>query len=233
MQSDESGVLLTTADVLKWKADRDDLVQQIAALQEKLGVIDRRLSILDAILSPSARAALLGEAYSDPPKPKNDLHVWLRERLRSAGTPLTLREIIEELKNSEFAERISRNPNSVYNAVSRMADRGEIKRAGKAIVSSEVFDRLIAAGQDPFVGQEEPETAPDIIQKILRDSPTPMTTAEIMQIIRSDSTLGPKLARNPQYGYTVLGRMLKRGQIGRDGNAYFALGGDESGAEKK
>lgn len=221
MQSDESDVLLTTGDVRKWKAERDDIVEQIVALQKRLEDIDRRMSILDTILSPSARVALFGVSHKEEPKPKRDLHVWMREYLQSVGAAVTLRDLAEELKNSEFAGRVSRNPNSIYNAVSRMAERGEIKRSGKAVVSSEVFERLVAAGQDPFAGHEEEEAAPDIIRKILRDSPKPLTTAEIMQVIRSDPTLGPKLARNPQYGYTVLGRMVKRGEIGRDERGYF------------
>lgn len=218
----ETDVLLTIGDVRRW-------IEERKKIEARLDELNRLIAAIELILPPEVLAGVARDEKSGEPS-KIDLPSWIRSFLIAANEIVAYRDLMIAAERSEFGDRVRRNANSVYNTVSRMVDRGEIKRQGKALIATDVYDRLMTKGVDPFAGYEEEEAAPDIVKKIIagRSVGNEMSTSDMTQAIRAHHTLGQKIQRNPQYGYTVLARMVKRGQLGRNDAGYYEVDDVES-----
>ena len=219
----ESKPLLTVGDVIAWKEERERVHAQISELQQTLDDLDKRLAFVDLFLTPSQKLDLMASTAAEDAIPDQNLTAFIKHTLKEAGRGMNLKEIGEVVKNSVFADRYSRNANSLYNSVSRLTDREEIVRVGNFRFDKEIYDFMKQQGIDPMANIESipKKNTPQIIAMIVRSHPEGISTANILRELRTFPDMLEKLDRNPQYGYTVLSRMTKRGQITRVEDLYF------------
>lgn len=213
--------LLTVEDVRRWREERDALRTHIAELQEKLESTEGKLQFVERLLGPARLAQLFPELTEEAdPQSASD---WVRLTTRNAGKPLSPRDLIKAALDSPLKDRVRRNTNTIYNAISRLVDRGELLRLGTLVIDPDVEVHLRAIGQNPLSLlplSEKLKGAPAVVHELLLRHPQGVVARELMDEMRAHAHLKEKLTRNPQYGYTVLSRMVQRGQLAREGSLY-------------
>lgn len=219
----ESGFTISQAQVQEWATEIKAIDAEIARLQEKREALDRRLE---------AVALLFDQARPLTGAPKT-LREFVLDVLASAQSGILPGELFDLATDSDIRERMERNRNAIYTVIGRLAERGEIVRHGKLLYSPSLYNR-VSAGKvhDPrFESGGEEISVPDLILGVLNDAGMSMTAGAIIDKLRMDEAVAEKLQRNPQYVYTVLGRMVSRKQLERRGQRYAVPGSELSNEE--
>lgn len=221
----DNSVLLTIDGARAWLKERDEAQVEIERLKGVVDEMNRRLAVVDLLLTPEARAALYGSRSERPAEQKYEAPQYIRDYLLKAGGVVSLRDLIADAaQRPEFGARVLRNPNAIYNPVSRLVARGDVIRVGKGLIAREVYDARVAAGEDVMGDHQEAEPGPVIVNRILsRAHPATLSSQEMTAAMKAEPGLRERIERNPQYGYTLLGRMVKRGEIGRNEFGYFQI----------
>ncbi len=216
----ENGFTISQAQVQQWADEVKAIDADIARLQEKRDVINRRLE---------AVALLFDEARPLTSAPKT-LREFVLEALASAQSGVLPGELFDLATDSDIRERMERNRNAIYTVIARLAERGEIVRHGKLLYSPSLYNR-VSSGKihDPrFESGGEEISVPDLILTLIKDAGMSMTAGSIIDKLRANEAVAEKLQRNPQYVYTVLGRMVNRKQLERRGQRYAIPGSEMS-----
>lgn len=127
-------VLLTSADVEQWKAERAKLQAQQAELAQRLSEVERKLAaaavfLAEDLMEDASDSASEAEPDDDE---RHNLTGAIKRVLGDFDRPLSRLAIRYELAKDEvFKDRLSRNPNSYYNALKRLVARGDVVQEGE------------------------------------------------------------------------------------------------------
>lgn len=206
---------LSPEQVQSWADEIARLNDAISGMEQKRDALQQRLDAVNLIFGNVVASS-----------EKMTLRGYIIDHLQSAEAGITLGELLEVMERSPFREQVMRNRNTLYTAVTRLTERGEIVRHGKLLYSKDLFQAIAdGTARDPrFDRAGEEITVPDLILKILSDAGKALSPAEILDVVRVDERFSEKMLRNPQYGYTVLGRMVSRKQIEKRDKKYALPG---------
>ncbi|WP_380785208.1 hypothetical protein [Sphingomonas sp. R86521] len=217
--------LLTISKVREWKVERDIVAAKVAVLSETLTELDGKLQAVsemfpdldvEKIAAPVTAKALALEN----PKTWPDLVLSI---LSKATGPQTMHSLKASIAETEFAERLARNANGFYNAVSRLTSRGEIERVGDTFYSLDFRERVEAGGIGisalEMAQDTRKPTTPELVLETLTGQGY-LTPKQIVDRLKGNEDFDEKIARNPQYLYTVLGRMVARNGVVKNNGKY-------------
>jgi hypothetical protein len=131
--SNNNHVLLTAADLIKWREEDKMLDEQIRQLQQRRSENKRKLDaaevFADALsIGPPAPAAEeeaeSAEAHAD------SIPTLLVENLRQTGDALNIKQIKQRLVELGFGNRVKAQPNYHYATTYRLTKRGKLIRRG-------------------------------------------------------------------------------------------------------
>lgn len=221
-----SDFVLPAGQLRSWVEEHARLSADIAALEEKRDALQKRIEAVKMLFGSGAAPDIGDEGGGQT------VIGFVSSFLADKKAGVTLAEVGEAIEGSALAEKYYRNRNALYTAVSRLTERNEIIRHGKLLYTPTTFAR-VANGELPDPRYEsggEEITVPDLILAALRSAGKALSPGAILDEVRKNDAAAEKMQRNPQYGYTVLGRMNRRGQIEKRGKLY-ALPGTPDGGE--
>lgn len=216
-------ISLSAADVQAWRDECVQIEGRIEQLSEKLQGLKQKIAAAEILLPQTANGV--------PDTGTESIKNWIDLVLFALGKAdggRTQRYILEFGKNTPLADRIKRTPNGLYNAVSRLVGRGQVVRHGDLFYLPQLWAAIEAgdAADNPESSLSTTKTMAEAIFDVLSDG-KPREPKAIFASIQ-DEGVAEKLRRNPQYGYTVLGRLSATGQIEKsDGHYSLVTGGDE------
>jgi hypothetical protein len=125
-----NGVLLTVAEVERWRKEKEQLEVEIRERQEQLTLLKRKLDAADIF---SVKAHIPEETAANPEETngtEDSVPVVLSANLRETGQSLNVRQIRARLIELGFGDKIKRRPNYVYGLVFRMTKSGKLLKRG-------------------------------------------------------------------------------------------------------
>jgi hypothetical protein len=224
---------LNREDILARLSKRAQLQSQIAALQSELEAEEKWFEAISLILPPAFMATIRA-AEAGNSDASDSRSAWRRavEAVVSAATrgllPKEIAQGIRESGDAEARERISRNPNGIYAAIERMAEDGQIVRYRDKIYSVALHSVLSQNGEldDDADGDSLGSVNTYIINGLNMFGP--MAPKTIMKMMKEDETLAARIAKNPQYGYSALSRLVRHGQIQKGSDGKYRLPSNEN-----
>jgi hypothetical protein len=125
-----NGVLLTVAEVERWRKEKEQLEVEIRERQKKLALLKRKLDAAD-ILSVSADVLEEKSAMAeDVTSAEDSIPDALSANLRETGQSLNVRQIRARLIELGFINKLRDRPNYVYGLVYRMTKSGKLLKRG-------------------------------------------------------------------------------------------------------
>jgi hypothetical protein len=223
---------LTREDILARKAKRDRIADELERLQQQLESEDKWFEAISLILPPAFLATLPG--VSSASEPTDTRSVWRRavESVVAAATrgllPREVAQGIREGGDAEAKERLTRNPNGVYSAIERLIEDGSAIRYRDKIYSKSVFEILKANGELDDDAEEGGLVGANLY--IVNGLKTfgPMIPKQIIDLMKEDETFAAKIAGNPQYGYSTIARLVRKGHIQKDADGRYRLSSKEN-----
>ena len=125
---------------------------------------------------------------------------------------------------SSFGGQLQRNHNALYNVISRAQKRRDVVVHGERIYAATAFRDLEAAGLIDSANAPHKTTLPDAIIGVIRRRNGAADAATIKHDLLEIEEFEPRIRRNGQYVYTVLGRMKDRGDLVKTGEKYHVPG---------
>ncbi|MFF8802266.1 MULTISPECIES: hypothetical protein [unclassified Methylobacterium] len=215
---------LNREEILRRKAGRDRMVEQITELQRQLEAEDKWFEAISIILPPALRATLgLNLAPSEANETRSEWRRAIEPVIMAATRGLLPREIAQGIRDGtdeSAKERLARNPNGIYAALDRMIDDGQVVRHNDKIYSSALYEALSSDGEiEDDLDESGLSGVNGFIVEIVKDY-GPCAPRNIMQALREDPNYKPKIEKNPQYGYSALARLARQGHLIKDGSLY-------------
>ncbi len=137
-----------------------------------------------------------------------------------------MRHILEQSKETPLAQRASANPNGLYNAITRLIARGDIIRDNDLLYLPLLW-HAIKAGQTEDV-REAGTGVPGLRNSVLELMADGKWRAARDVFSELPDSAGKQAKKNPQYGYTVLSRLAKGGELERR-NGMYRIPGSKDG----
>jgi hypothetical protein len=125
-----NGVLLTVAEVDKWRKEKDQLEIEIRERQEKLTLLKRKLDAADILSVPADVPEEKSDIAEEPPSAEDSVPDVLCANLRETGQSLNVRQIRARLIELGFLSKLKDRPNYVYGLVYRMTKSGKLLKRG-------------------------------------------------------------------------------------------------------
>lgn len=144
--------------------------------------------------------------------------------LKKAEGGLTRAELKDIVTWSSFGPQLQRNKNALYNIIDRGVKRGEISAQDDRFYHQAVFQRIKSGELVEALRPPPKKTLPEMIRDIVRERAGGATSAQIKEALLRDKQVAPRLQRNNQYLYTVLGRMRDREELIRIGDHHHVPG---------
>ncbi|MEA1834665.1 hypothetical protein U8607_21460 [Methylobacterium durans] len=216
---------MTREDVLARRERRGEILAQIERLQTQIQDIDRWLEAVALIAPDDFLADVL------PPNPSSKENadrasVWRQAVEDALGVaergmlPRDLAAYIRDHGSVEAREKINRNPNGLYNMLARMLDEGLAAKVGDKFYSPALLSKLTESGEINEDAYSDSATGTKAIFIKAFEHHGMMSPKSLMEILRSDPEVGPKLKANPQYGYSTLARLVRQGLLIKEGSIY-------------
>ena len=239
----EPRTLVSTEDVSSWKRRIDQIDREIASLTEERAGIANKLNVLsvllgcsvDDLIKPDQKQPDLLEESLDivAEHTEEERLTWseiVMDTLLRAKRGLTPAEIAEEIGASDNSDRIEANPNGHYNALNKLGLRGEVRKVGSLYYREDLYEELKSKGQaipDRSENEDEVEVRQDstsfYLIELLRKFPKGLRGSEIVDKIKDVEGVTYSAVAHPNFVYTVLGRLVKKGLISKGGAKYFPV----------
>lgn len=215
--------------VVQARAEIEELEREIADTEAKLAAISHLFPDIDL-----EHIASQPDADTWP-----GMVLYLAEDEDRGREP---RELLDKAREMpEFADKTSvANPTGFYNAISRLAERGDIKRRGTLVYSKKLWKAIEAGEVEDVAWKAAERAAPPIREYILEKMRgRGFIAPKVIGVLISDEQeIADRLARNPQYLYTLLGRMVRKKELVKRDSTYAlsseaeAPNGNADGASK-
>ena len=222
MLAKSPSVLVTLDDVRGWKRQRESMTMQIADL-------DRKLKAIAIFLSEDDRIEIFGTPdIPGMPKSRDEQAAVSRfalEMLEQEKRGLSAIEVAQLARHSELAAYVEENPSVVEDCLLRHARHGKVKKNGH------VFYHPLHVEEKPKQSRNYGEAEHFrglLLAEIEKCGVVGITPSDAIALLKGDPAGQIKLTGNPQYPYSLLGRMVDKEQIvKRDGRFYPAASSEE------
>lgn len=215
---------LKREDIVLRKTRRDQLAEQIINLQRELEDEDRWFEAISLILPPAMRATLSSVLPStEGNEPRSAWRRSIEPVITAATRGLLPREIAQGIRESDDEagkDRLARNPNGLYAAIDRMIDDGQLVRHGDRLYTTALYDALSRNGDLDDDADDNALTGVNSFIYNLINLHGPMPPKTIMEALRGSEDFQAKIAKNPQYGYSAIARLVRQGHLAKDGGNY-------------
>ncbi|MCJ2061481.1 hypothetical protein MKK63_01975 [Methylobacterium sp. J-088] len=219
---------MTREDILARKAKRDQIAEQIDTLQQKLAAEDRWLDAVRLIV-PAHFLSGIVEASDKEGDGTERSSVWrqaVMEALDAATTGMLPKDIalfIRENGGLEAKDKITRNPNGLYNALNRLHNDAQITKHGDKFYRHSLFEELSAADTiDEDAGFSGLKGSNLFIFNAIRENGE-LAPRSIIEMLRESDEFGERQSGNPQYGYSAIQRLVRQGVIEKTGLGCYKL----------
>lgn len=245
--------LLTVASVRAIKADYESDVRLLQEMPARIEQKKRRLEAamlflpegmdLDAVeqevpdvSQPIAPTSL--PAQPALPEPTADVQggdepddtgsmTWAGEmlaQLQAAGRGVSHRELLDGLMATLLRAKATKGFKGFYNAVARLADKGDLVKGGGLLYHKDVAAKVIAEhGQLPDVGHVTRRRAggsASFIVEALQEHPGGLTGPQLKEIVSSMDGAPKSMREHGQYIYNLLGTLMGNGSVTKQNGLY-------------
>lgn len=131
---------------------------------------------------------------------------------------LRVSEIVTKMGDGEWKVKYRRQPNNLYNTLGRLTRSGVIRREGKRYFHFTV-NGVPVEDVEPRSFHSEVGGIPHFISRLIAER-GPLPPGEIVSSVRSEPSLAPRLAKNPDLPYTHLSKMVRTGRLQRVDGVY-------------
>jgi hypothetical protein len=216
--SADNPVLLTLADVMKIKEEREAAAVAAAEAAARVRALDAKLDAIRLWLPDTLAARVFPPETSD----EGDGLTSERKRkwaptvmgiLRESTHGLTTADIRARLVDTPLFDQAGRYGNALYNALSKMVAKGDLLKDGEYYC---------------LPGQSRPENAPkrpasqggyeQAIKEVLGKTGG-LKSGDIIGALRQ-TEFGSGLGKSTGYFYSVLNKMLATGALQKEGRMY-------------
>lgn len=129
----------------------------------------------------------------------------------------TGKQLIAGIKASpDFSHRFARSPNSYYNALQRLELQRRITRVGKVTYLTKTWEKIKAGQLVDETEEDEAGGMATLVTRVLQDSPTSMTAADIIAALANMPEAAAKMETNKQIAYSTMSRMVAMRVIKKD-----------------
>lgn len=207
---------ISATDIRKWLESHAENAGMIADLVEANRVIEQRLEAAK-VLAPQLFGEQQMVAGGDAIQTWPELITFA---LKGENGGRTQAHILNVGRKTSMAERVEKSPGGLYNAVARMVGKKLIVREDDLLYLPETWAAIQSGEKEDDGGEVSTgaSTIGDEVVELLRDG-KPRVPKDIFDAL-PDEEMREKLSNNPNYGYTVLGRLLKRGLLKRADGFY-------------
>jgi hypothetical protein len=222
MVIESASSLLTTEQVILWRDERAEVVEQIAGLEAKLALLDRKLEAV-ALLLPDIAKLLLRDPSDPFEKPVHerawtDIVLALINDERGGRTARWFREAA--LNDPLLAERHEASPTGMHNALSRLAARGELEKRGNLYYLPSTLESIEAGELEAEEDEGETHSIAGLLNEIVARHPRGITAGEVVAEARKHPALAAKAVGSTAFVYSFLSRETFRGRLIKDGDVY-------------
>lgn len=236
-----STVLLTADDIAQWKADLERIDAKILRLHAQRDDLQRKLDAAQVFLSVERQPAPV------QPPPQREYGVWtnaIRGVLSEKSDGLSVAQMREALSVSGMADKLKENDKGFYGAINKLASKGEIVKDGDRCFLASAhrsYVEAVAAGLRQPIQVDDNSRSPiaKVVLDFVRQRPDGVSSAQLVAYLRSLPAYQRQIDRNATYAYNVFSRLLRRGNLIKEGKIYkFAFeeneassGGSEEASE--
>lgn len=209
---------LTREDILARKMRREQIAEEIEKLQRQLEAEDKWFEAVKLIV-PHDLLSGIEDAIEGAKEGPEKVSVWrqaVMDALTAAKSGMLPRDIalfIKEHGSLEAKERIIRNPNGLYNILSRLHNEAHIVKHGDKFYRHSLFEELSAADAiDEDAGFTGLKGSNLFIYNAIKDNGE-LPPKTIIEMLRGSAEFGERQQGNPQYGYSAIQRLVRQGAI--------------------
>lgn len=238
--------LLTVEDVLQWKARIEEIVQETHALKNERDALEKKLAAVEVIFGsipkvgaplshplpiapPDVSARRIQEAPREHEGERDSWPVEILKIFEPKRGPLSYEQLKSEVKAGHLQDEFAKSEKGYYHGISRLLKRGQLaKHKGWLIrpedlqaIKSEVL--LGLRSEIPEFTATRVSPMAEAIKGFLADNSRGVGGGEVIAHLKSDDRFRDTLLRNATGGYNVLGRLLDRGEITKEGKLYYPL----------
>ena len=246
-------VLLTVADIVRYKADYEADVRLLEELPARIKLKKRKyeaaLMFAPPGFDPDTPVAVTPARLPIPtrqPEPEPDKPfelvqeaeeietegrvTWigeLRRLLAAANRGVAHQEALASLKSTPLGDRTSAGDKGFYNAVSRLEKRGELVKASGLLYSKKMADEMVARGE-PLPGQSlesrrRAGSSAAIVLQVLREHPEGLIAPDLKDAAAAVPGAPESIAKHGQYIYNVLSTLIGQCEVEKDANGVYRI----------
>lgn len=258
--------ILTKSDLRQWEAELQDIDRQIAELRQRRDELDQKIRYVHAVVqfikgepgtkpppaSLISKGPKLGQrAYGPGAKPdyrrRGGKPSWTSEVariLKEAGQAVGYDELKEQISKGPLAERLARSDKGLYGAVGKLESSGKlIKHKGWLFDprAYRQFQERLARGEVEdieYAPQSRHSPMAEATKRILAENPHGIRSRDLVAKLKMIPEFAEPIKKNSASAYNVFARLVKRGEIRKEGSIYYPLtenepsgGGSDENAE--
>lgn len=232
--------LLKRSDLEQWEHECAELDKQINELRQRRDEVARRLERTRELLreigrltgDPAKRRETASPIVQTTPTRRRGKVSWTREIsriLRENAGPVGFRELRAEIERGPLAERMARSDKGFYGAVGKLEKRGDLVKYKGWLFDPgafRTFQHELAAGmRDDLEDKTHQRSSPmgNRILEILSRHPNGIESKRLVEELKRDPAFADVIKRNATSAYNVFTRLVKRGEIRKEGRVYYPL----------
>lgn len=226
-------VLLTMEDIDRWKAEVREIESQIGALRDRQAAIQKRLDAASIFIEadpgqlPPVSVSDSGEAASSAKRSGDDA-TWtatIYQIVAVAQRGITHSELRREVAKTHLSERLAHSDKGFYGGIAKLKERGRLVRHGRRLFTPANLHSARAAGwleEDDDAENTALTRSPmgEAIVGILANHGDGMVSGELIARLRHDREFARQMTANKTHFYNVIGRLVSRGILEKDGKVY-------------
>ena len=217
---------LTREDILARRVKRAEIMGEIETLQKQLAEEDRWLEAVKLIV-PASLLAGIEEAIEGAQEGSERSSIWREaaiEALLSANRgmlPKELAQFIKEHGSNDAKDRIVRNPNGLYNALSRMVRDDQVIKLGDKFYLPGLYHALERSGELEDDADDRSMLGVGAFILSLFSESDRFLPRDIISKMREHEEYAERIEGNPQYGYSAIARLVRQRRLEKDGSHYL------------
>lgn len=234
--------LLTFEQIVEWRRRLNEIEDEEARLKSERLEIERKLE---------AVAVLFGDVPSEGPEgtvsiseaapvtQRSGKPTWRSEMVRVFDqwrTNFSFVGLREELDRGPLKGEFEKSEKGFYHAVSRLEKRGYLKRHKGWLfraVDLEEHLRRVRAGEIPDVEDitnQRRSPMGEAAKEFVSKHPRGTSSGDVVSHLKRDKRFSESLNKNATGGYNVIARLVKRGEIKKEGGLLYPLNENEAPA---
>ena len=206
---------LPVDQIERWESDAREVEDQITALIARRDDLLKRVEaarfLFQDALTPAAPLAI--EKVRRP----TVTETWekqIAEAVSGYTEGCTYAELRSQIENGPLGDALRRSSKTYERAMSRLAQRNEVKRGYGRVFTPEAFDRFASSVEDGSLPLEKAAYASspmsDAILSFVHQNPA-SSNRKIIFSLKTDPEFRAALSRNDSGAHNVIARLIRRG----------------------